>query len=42
MLTNMLEQGYITQAQYDEAESDTDSLYAESRPPTSKSAEILP
>ena len=23
----MLEQGYITQAQYDEAESDTDSLY---------------
>ena len=27
VLTNMLEQGYITQAQYDEAESDTDSLY---------------
>lgn len=27
VLTNMLEQGYITQAQYDEAEADTDSLY---------------
>ena len=27
VLTNMLEQGYITQVQYDEAESDTDSLY---------------